>query len=48
MTTDAAVGTCPECGRSIPPGWVLIEYDRGDDTGTFAECPSCASIVRPA
>ena len=49
MTTDAApLGRCPECGRSVPSGWALIEYERANgEQGVFAECPSCESVIRP-
>jgi hypothetical protein len=49
MTTNATpIGHCPECGRSIPSGWTLIEYERSNgERGIYAECPSCASIIRP-
>lgn len=49
MTANATpIGHCPECGRSIPSGWALIEYERSNgERGVYAECPSCASIIRP-
>jgi NAD-dependent SIR2 family protein deacetylase len=49
MSPDSSpLGHCPECGRSIPDGWKLIEYERADgEPGVFAECPSCESIIRP-
>lgn len=49
MTADSrSLGRCPECGRSVPSGWLLIEYERADgERGVFAECPSCEAVVRP-
>ncbi len=49
VTADAApLGHCPECGRSVPRGWALIEYERANgERGVFAECPSCEAVVRP-
>jgi predicted RNA-binding Zn-ribbon protein involved in translation (DUF1610 family) len=49
MTTDtASLGRCPECGRRVPSGWTLIEYERENgERAVFAECPSCESVVRP-
>jgi uncharacterized C2H2 Zn-finger protein len=49
MSSDGSpLGRCPECDRSIPPGWKLIEYERTTgETGVFAECPSCDAVVRP-
>ncbi|WP_216824777.1 DUF7837 family putative zinc-binding protein [Salinigranum rubrum] len=49
MTANAApLGHCPECGRSVPQNWVLIEYERENgERGVFAECPSCEEVVRP-
>lgn len=49
MNTDSrSLGRCPECGRIIPSGWTLIEYERANgETAVFAECPSCEAVVRP-
>lgn len=49
MTTNTtSLGRCPECGRSVPSGWALIEYERADgERGVFAECPSCEAVIRP-
>lgn len=49
MNTDSrSLGRCPECGRTVPAGWTLIEYERADgELAVFAECPSCEAVVRP-
>lgn len=44
---SSPLGRCPECGQPIPAGWTLIEYERDDGVGIFAECPSCEAVVRP-
>jgi NAD-dependent SIR2 family protein deacetylase len=49
MSPDSSsLGHCPDCGRSIPPGWKLIEYEQEDGSmGVFAECPSCEEVIKP-
>jgi len=46
-TTRSTVGVCPACEVEIPPGMVLIEYEKGGGTARFAECPSCGVPVHP-
>ncbi|WP_192918677.1 DUF7837 family putative zinc-binding protein [Salinigranum salinum] len=47
-TNTTSLGRCPECGRSVPVGWTLIEYERADgESAVFAECPSCEAVIRP-
>lgn len=42
------LGTCPECGRQIPAGNLLIKYESpGGWPRMFAECPNCAIPVHP-
>lgn len=41
------VGVCPNCTAAIPPARVLIEYESGDETRQFAECPDCREVVDP-
>lgn len=48
MTSRRTCGTCPDCGRTIPSSYVLIEYEREDGSAQFAECPGCQSVVHPA
>jgi len=43
-----SLGRCPNCGRSIPPGFLLLEYETDDgSTGIWAECPDCDDVVDP-
>jgi len=44
----STVGVCPLCNASIDRHDVLIEYDRADETGVYAECPDCRDVVTPA
>lgn len=41
------VGTCPECGASIPGFRVLIEYETDEGSDMFAECRECEEVVHP-
>jgi len=49
MTNDTdSLGRCPYCGRSIPLGFLLVEYETDDGgTGIWAECPDCNDVVDP-
>ncbi|ELZ21087.1 hypothetical protein C475_19053 [Halosimplex carlsbadense 2-9-1] len=49
MTSDGdSLGACPRCGTSVGPAYVLVSYERSDDsTSVFAECPSCGAVVTP-
>jgi hypothetical protein len=45
---ESSLGRCPNCGESISPGWLLVEYEKTDGTeGLWAECPSCEDVVAP-
>lgn len=45
---DDVLGECPQCGREIPPAYLLIEYETEDGTvGRWAECPECTDVVAP-
>ncbi len=44
----AALGYCPHCGVPVPDEFVLIEYEREQGRGCYAECPACRDVVRPA
>jgi predicted RNA-binding Zn-ribbon protein involved in translation (DUF1610 family) len=41
------LGACPRCGEEIRHGHVLIEYDVGNGTEYWAECPGCGEVVDP-
>jgi hypothetical protein len=44
----ADLGTCPECGTSVPRSRTLIEYETDDGhRAVFVECPGCAGVVHP-
>ncbi len=45
---DHELGICPHCDAAIPTTRVLIEYETGDGTSTYAECPECRDVVHPA
>ena len=46
--SNGGLGACPQCGREIPPAYLLIEYELEDDTvGRWAECPDCEEVVDP-
>jgi len=46
--SNGGLGACPQCGREIPPAYLLIEYELEDDTvGQWAECPECEEVVDP-
>lgn len=48
MTSDSPLGCCPECDERIPPGWLLVEYQKDSgETGIWAECPGCDDVVQP-
>jgi predicted RNA-binding Zn-ribbon protein involved in translation (DUF1610 family) len=49
MTPDESpLGHCPECGEVITPAWILVEYQKDDDTdAVWAECPDCEDVVAP-
>jgi len=48
MTSNSALGCCPDCGERIPTRWCLIDYEREDGTeGVWAECPACKDVVAP-
>lgn len=43
------LGRCPDCGESIPTGWLLVEYEKDNgETGIWAECPECSDVVAPS
>ncbi|WP_353633943.1 hypothetical protein ABSL23_12400 [Halobacterium sp. NMX12-1] len=49
MSTESqSLGACPECGAAIPPGAVLVEYERDDGPVVYAECPECVEPVHPS
>jgi hypothetical protein len=42
------LGRCPNCGESISSAWLLIRYETEDgETGIWAECPACETVVSP-
>ncbi len=41
------LGVCPECDADIPPGAVLVEYERNGQRVAYAECPDCVEPVHP-
>ena len=44
----AEIGTCPECGTSVPRRKTLIEYETADGRRTaYVECPGCTEVVHP-
>lgn len=48
MSVDrAALGDCPHCRTEIREIHLLIEYETGDGSDAFAECPDCAEVVHP-
>lgn len=48
MATDhSPLGVCPVCTTEIPPGRLLIEYQKANDRAMYAECPSCDVPVHP-
>lgn len=42
------VGTCPECGTTIKPSQVLIEYEKNGEQAVYADCYACDEVVHPA
>lgn len=46
-TRSSHLGDCPLCGSEILSRDVLIEYDRDDGRGIWAECPDCTRVVDP-
>ncbi|WP_435096617.1 hypothetical protein [Halarchaeum sp. P4] len=46
-SADGTLGRCPECGARIPESAVLIEYEDGDGTAAYADCPECGDVVKP-
>ncbi|WP_336000258.1 hypothetical protein [Halorientalis halophila] len=46
-TTSESLGSCPDCETPIPVRYLLIRYERGDDTAGYATCPDCEIPVRP-
>lgn len=48
MPAPSAVGVCPLCGTTIDSHSVLIEYERSEGSGIYAECPGCRDVVTPA
>jgi len=45
---QSTVGVCPLCETVIGRHDVLIEYERSEGTGIYAECPGCRDVVTPA
>lgn len=46
-TEKSSLGACPFCNGDVPPGNVLIEYEKDGETAVYAECPSCEEPVHP-
>ncbi|MFW5965335.1 MAG: hypothetical protein ACOCP3_01125 [Halodesulfurarchaeum sp.] len=44
---QSALGRCPKCGAAIRDRDVLITYERNGRTQSYAECPSCETVVHP-
>ena len=45
---ESSLGRCPECGEEISEAWVLVEYEKPDDTeAVWTECPGCGDVVAP-
>jgi hypothetical protein len=45
---QTAIGACPDCGRSITEGNVLIRYQTAESTpGIWASCPDCNEVIDP-
>lgn len=47
-TKSVTLGDCPNCGSEISHGYLLIEYETGQGSDRFAECPDCLDVVHPA
>lgn len=49
MTDDTQIlGHCPSCDERISKVWLLLEYEKEDDSkGVWAECPACEEVVAP-
>jgi len=44
----SSIGSCPNCGESIPVGYELISYQTSEGRHRrFAECPACSDVVHP-
>jgi hypothetical protein len=45
---QTAIGACPDCGRTITEGNVIIRYQTADATpGVWATCPDCNEVIDP-
>lgn len=45
---ETILGTCPDCGVTIPRVNLLIKYETEDGwPRMFAECPDCEDAVHP-
>lgn len=49
-TADRSIlGTCPDCGETIPSSRLLMKYTRENGwPRIFAECQGCGDVVHPA
>jgi DNA-directed RNA polymerase subunit M/transcription elongation factor TFIIS len=46
---EEALGTCPNCGATLPRANHIIEYETADrGMRTFAECRACDDVVHPS
>jgi len=46
-SSGGSLGRCPDCETEIPRAGVIIEYETGDGTEAYAECPDCRDVVHP-